>query len=45
MLYIPETDNYLKLLTDEEVKDVVPINFSGYSIREEKNLRKVAKSL
>ena len=37
----------MKLLTDEEVKDFVAINFSEYfkSIREEQNLRKVAKSL
>ena len=46
-LYIPKIDDYLKILTDEEVKDFVAINFSGYfnSIREEQNLRKVAKSL
>ena len=31
-------------MTDEEVKDFVAINFSE-SIREEQNLRKVAKSL
>ena len=33
-------------MTDEEVKDFVAINFSKYfrSIREEQNLRKVAKS-
>ena len=47
MLYIPKIDDYLKILTDEEVKDFVAINFSEYfqSIREEQNLRKVAKSL
>ena len=34
-------------MTDEEVEDFVAINFSEYfkSIREEQNLRKVAKSL
>ena len=34
-------------MTDSEVKDFVAINFSEYfkSIREEQNLRKVAKSL
>ena len=47
MLYIPKIDDYLKILTDEEVKDFVAINFSKYfkSIREEQNLRKAAKSL
>ena len=47
MLSIPKIDNYLKILTDEIVKDFVAINFSEYfkSITEEKNLRKVAKSL
>ena len=47
MLYIPKTDDYLEILTDEEVKDFVAITFSEYfkSIRVEQNLRKVAKSL
>ena len=47
MLYIPKIDDYLNILTDEEVKDFVAINFSEYfkSLREEKNLKKVAKSL
>ena len=47
MLYIPKIDDYLKILTDEQVKDFVAINFSEYfkSIREEQNLRKVAESL
>ena len=47
MLYIPKIDYYLKILTDEEVKNFVAIDFSEYfkSIREEQNLRKVAKSL
>ena len=46
MLYISNIDDYLKTLTDEKVKDFVAINFSEYfkSIREEQNLRKVAKS-
>ena len=46
MLYIPKIDGYLKILIDEEVKDFVAINVSEYfkSIREEQNLRKVAKS-
>ena len=40
-------DDYLKILTDEVVKDFVVINFSDYfkSITEEQNLRKAAKSL
>ena len=43
MLYIPKIDDYLKILTNEEVKDFVAIIFSEYfkSIREEQNLRKV----
>ena len=47
MLYIPRIDDYLKILTAEEVKDFVAINFSEYFqyTREEQNLRKVAKSL
>ena len=44
MLYIPKIDEYLEILTDEEVKDFAVINFSE-SIKEERNLRKVAKSL
>ena len=44
MLYTPKIDNYLEILIDEELKDFVAINFSE-SIKEEKNLRKVAKSL
>ena len=44
MLYIPKIDDYLEILTDEEVKDFAAINFSE-SIREEQNLRKVAKLL
>ena len=47
MLYIPKIDDHIKILTDEEVKDFVAINFSKYfkSIREEQNLKKVAKWL
>ena len=47
MLYIPTTDDYLKILTDEEVKDFIAISFSEYfkSVREEQNLRKVFQSL
>ena len=47
MLYIPKIDDYLEILTDEEVKGFVAINFTEYfrSIRKEQNLRKVAKSL
>ena len=47
MLYIPKTDDYSKILTEEEVKDFVYINFSEYvkSIRKEKNLKKAGKSL
>ena len=47
MLYIPKISHYLEVLTDEEVKHFVAINFSEYfkSIKEEQNLSKVAKSL
>ena len=47
MLYSPKIDHYLEILTDEEVKDFVAINFSEYfkSLKEEQNLRKVTKSL
>ena len=44
MFCIPKINNYLEILTDEEVKDFVPITFSE-SISEEQNLRKCAKSL
>ena len=55
MLYIPKVDDYLKVLIDEEVKNFVAYwTFAAYlnilpvkyfkTIREEKNLRKVAKS-
>ena len=47
MMYIPKMDDFLEILTDEEVKGFVAINFSEYfkPISEEQNLRKVAKSL
>ena len=47
MLYIPKVDDCLEILTNEEVKDLVAINFSEYfkSIKEEQNLRKVTKLL
>ena len=47
MLYIPKIHVYLKILTDKKVEDFVTISFSEYfkCIREEQNLRKVAKSL
>ena len=47
MLHFPKIDDYLKIFTDEEVKDFVAISFSKYfkTIREEQNLRKVAKLL
>ena len=46
-LYIFKIGDYLKILTDEEVKELLAINFNKYfkSIREEQNLTKVAKSL
>ena len=45
MVYIPKIDDYLKISTDDEVKGFVAINISEYfkSIREEQNIRKVAK--
>ena len=55
MLYIPKIDDCLKILTDEEVKDFIAINFSKYfkstrkklysKLSEEQNLRKVVKFL
>ena len=46
MLFITKINGYIKLLTDEKVKNFVAKNFSEYftSIREEENLRKVNKS-
>ena len=37
MLHIPKIHDYLKILTDEEVKDCVAINFSEYFKSKEKN--------
>ena len=55
MLYIPKIDNYLKILTDDEVKDFVLINFSECykptreklcsKLNEEQKLTKVIESL
>ena len=44
---MPKIDEYLEILTDEDVNDFVVINFSEYLklIREEQNVRKNAKSL
>ena len=42
MIYIPKIDEYLNILTDEEVNDFVDINFSEYfkSIEEEQIFKK-----
>ena len=55
MLYLPNIDDYLKIFTDDEVKDFAAINFSKYfkysreklysKLSEDQNLRKLAKSL
>ena len=47
MLYIPKIDDYLKILTVEEGKNFIAINFSEYSksIRVDNNSRKLAKLL
>ena len=44
---IPKINDYLEMLSNEEVKDFVVINFSEYfkSTSEEQNLREFAKSL
>ena len=49
MLYIPKIDDYLKILTDDEAKDLVVINFGEYfkstiekllsKLNEEENLK------
>ena len=44
MLYIPKIDDYLEILTNEEVKNFAAKNFNE-TIRKEENLRKVAKLL
>ena len=55
MLYIPKTDDYLRILTDDEVKDIVVMNFSEYfkstkgelcsKLNDKQILRNVAKLL
>ena len=45
MLYIRKIDDYLEIVTDEEVKYVIVINFSEYFKSIEEDLRKVAKLL
>ena len=55
MLYIPNTDDYLKILTGDEMKYIVVKNFTQYfksmrerlysKLSEEQSLRKVAVSL
>ena len=47
MLYVPKIDGYWKIVTDEEVKNFIVINFNEYfrSIREGRSLRKVARLL
>ena len=55
MFYIPKIGDYLKILTDDEVKDFVVKSFGEYfkstkeklyfKFREEQNLRKVAELL
>ena len=47
MLYNLKIDVYLKILTDEEVKDFEAINFNEYfkSVREEQNIGKNFKPL
>ena len=46
-MYIPKIDDYLKILTYEEVNNFAAINFSEYFefMREEQNFRKIDKSL
>ena len=52
MLYILKIVNYLKILADDEVKDLVAMNFSEYfestkilysELREKQNLREFAE--
>ena len=44
ILYIPKIDDYLEILTDEDAKDFVGINFCEF-ISEEQNPREGVKSL
>ena len=44
ILYIPKIDDYLEILTDEDAKDFVAINFCEF-ISEEQNPREGVKSL
>ena len=55
MLYVPKTVDYLKILTDDEVKDFLVINFGEYfkstnrelysKLNKKKNIKKVTESL
>ena len=54
-MYIPNIGDYLKILTDDELKDFLVIDFGKYfksarekmysNLSEERNLRKVVESL
>ena len=44
MLYIPKIEDYLKILTDKEVKDFV-VKIFNETVRKQENLKKVVKSL
>ena len=44
MLHIPKINNYLKIFTDEQVKEQVLVNTLSL-MREEQNFRKVAISV
>ena len=53
MFYIPKIDDYLKILTDDEMKDFVAINFSAYfkstkekphsKLNEKQNIKNIEK--
>ena len=45
MLYVPQINDYLEILTDKDVKGFLAINFSWYFkyITEGQNLRKATK--
>ena len=55
MLYVPKTVDYLKILTDDEVKDFLVINFGEYfkstkrelysKLNKKQNIKKVTESL